>query len=94
MEGIGASAFEGCGALSSIVIPNGVTAICRRAFIGCTGLIAVTLPTSIERIYDLAFGNCTSINNVHYYGPEQLKEGVYISPSNSSLLNAQWHYAT
>lgn len=42
------SAFYGCGGLTSITIPDGVTSIGYMAFAGCTGLTSVTFNGTID----------------------------------------------
>jgi len=47
VTGIGASAFEGCTALTSVTIPTSVTSIGSEAFKGCTALTSVTFKNTI-----------------------------------------------
>ena len=58
---IGAGAFAGDAAITSIVIPEGVVEIESGAFSGCASLEEVTLPTSLERIGDGAFAGCEAL---------------------------------
>ena len=57
-------AFEHCGKLTSITIPNSVTQIGNRAFYGCTGLTSVTIPNSVTSIGEYAFCGCTGLTSV------------------------------
>ena len=65
--------------LTSVVIPNSVTAIRYRAFEGCTNLTSVSLPSSLVSIYIFAFASSgidtltvpSSVTNIH----EQAFEG-------------------
>ena len=50
LQAIGKDAFEGCTALSAIIIPDAVTVIGRDAFHGCTNLSEVTLPGNLTWI--------------------------------------------
>ena len=46
VDGIRGGAFYGCTGLTSISIPNSITAIGNRAFEGCTNLTSVTINNS------------------------------------------------
>ena len=58
------SAFEGCTSLSSVTIPDGVTAIENYTFCGCTGLKSVTIPDSVKNIGGYAFEDCASLTEL------------------------------
>ncbi|MBQ8546603.1 MAG: InlB B-repeat-containing protein [Clostridia bacterium] len=58
------SAFEDCTSLTSITIPDSVTAIGRYAFYDCTSLTSVTIPDSVTYIEYGAFASCTSLTSV------------------------------
>ena len=53
------SAFEGTH-MSSVIVPNGCTAIGSRAFANCANLTSITLPDTITQIADDAFTGCGS----------------------------------
>ena len=55
--------FNGCTALTSIVIPNGMTKIDANAFYNCTSLASVTIPTTVTEINNGAFQNCSSLTS-------------------------------
>ena len=61
---IGESAFSGCTYLTSITLPNELTAIGDSAFNGCTGLENVTLPNGLTTIKDSAFKGCTGLESI------------------------------
>ena len=49
--------------VTSITIPNGVTAIPSSAFRNCSGLTSITIPDSVTSIGDYAFRNCTGLTS-------------------------------
>ena len=60
---IGASAFEGCDALSHIVVPNSVVCVCEEAF-SDSGLSNIDLPDSVTAIGESAFDGCQHLERV------------------------------
>ena len=52
---IGGDAFSGCTNLTSILIPNTVTAIGSMAFNYCTSLTNITIPNTVTTIGDQTF---------------------------------------
>ena len=56
------SAFYGCSALTSIVIPNGVSTI--GSFFKCTSLSSIVIPSSVTTITERAFEQCSSLVSV------------------------------
>ena len=54
-------AFENCSDLTSVTIPNSVTAIERRAFYGCSGLTNIDIPSSVRSIGGFAFYDCSGL---------------------------------
>ena len=56
------SAFEGCTALETIVLPNsGISSIEARAFKGVTSMTQFPLPYSVTKIGESAFEGCTAL---------------------------------
>ena len=49
--------------VTSVTIPDGVTAIPSSAFENCTGLTSVTIPNSVTSIGDFAFRGCTGLTS-------------------------------
>lgn len=52
------STFEYCGAMESIVLPDGITVIEDWNFLECKSMTSVTLPSKITNIMNFAFRDC------------------------------------
>jgi hypothetical protein len=61
---IGYGAFDGCAALTTVAMPEGVTQIDSLAFRNCAGLAAVPIPGSVAVIGPGAFEGCTGLTSV------------------------------
>ncbi len=57
-------AFEGCVKVTSLNLPDSITAIGRRAFKGCVGLERVRIPRKVKCISDSVFSDCASLESV------------------------------
>ena len=57
-------AFYRCTSLTSIIIPESVTAIRGAAFYNCTGLTSITIPNSVTSIGIGAFRYCESLASI------------------------------
>jgi hypothetical protein len=64
VTGIGDSAFNNCGTLTSVEIPDSVTSIGEATFYCCSWLISVEIGDSVTSIGDMAFMGCGSLTNV------------------------------
>lgn len=67
---IGEKAFNNCGYLTSVVIPEGVTSIGMDAFANCDNLTNVVIPEGVTSIGGYAFGACDNLISVQL--PESL----------------------
>jgi uncharacterized repeat protein (TIGR02543 family) len=76
--------FEEFEDLSSIKLPNSVTAIGVGAFAGCTSIGEFTCPYALEIIEDFAFIECTSLKSVTFFY-ELSSIGVYAFDGCASL---------
>ncbi len=63
LTSIPGSAFNGCGRLSSVTIPESVQNIGKNAFYG-TALSSVTIPSSVTGISLDAFDQCENLTNI------------------------------
>ncbi len=61
---IGDDAFDNCGGLTSVTIPNSVTSIGGGAFRYCSGLTSVTIGNSVTSIDGAAFSCCSKLTSV------------------------------
>lgn len=61
MAAIERLAFSGCEALTSIALPDGLTAIGDRAFLDCKSLVLTALPDSVAIIGPQAFMGCANL---------------------------------
>ncbi len=62
---IGDFAFKNCGSLTSVTIPNGVTAIGAEAFYGTT-ITSLDIPSTVATIGDGAFAYCRKLQSVSF----------------------------
>ena len=58
------NAFNGFDKMTSISLPDSLTAIDYQAFSGCSGLTNLTIPSSVTSIGDYAFQNCGGLTNL------------------------------
>lgn len=75
-----------CTGLTSVIIPEGVTAIGKAAFRACTALTSVTIPEGVTTIENNTFMDCSSLTSVII--PEGVTAiGSYAFQSCSSLAS-------
>ena len=85
MTHIAAETFKGCTSLTSITIPEGITAIEAGAFYRCTSLTSVTIPSSITSIEGGTFFSCTSLTSVYFMGSApEIERAVFRTDGESS----------
>ena len=57
-------AFNGCSGLTSVTIPNSVTAIGFSAFRDCSSLTSVTIPKDVTFIAHTVFAGCSGLTSI------------------------------
>lgn len=62
-------AFEDCGQLQKVVLPNTVVRIGDWAFYRCQALETLVVPSSVTTIGDRAFSHCKSLKSLLLVGP-------------------------
>ena len=63
-QSIGDSAFYNCKALTSIVIPQNVTAIEKGTFSDCEAMVSVVIPDGVTSIGENAFYRCMALKSI------------------------------
>lgn len=57
-------AFSKCANITSVTVPNSVTAINDNSFVGCTGLKSIQIPDSVTTLGHSAFNGCTELTGI------------------------------
>lgn len=63
-EVIAESAFEGCGSLTDVAIPESVKTVGKRAFYNCSALAHINIPLGVTDIGSYAFYGCNSLAEI------------------------------
>jgi len=61
---LGSWFFNGCSKLTSVTLPNNITAIDTRAFNNCSSLPSIIIPIGVVSIGDFAFASCSKLNSI------------------------------
>lgn len=86
---IGHDAFNDCGAMESVRLPQNLTELPYRLFYGCGSLKEVVIPKYVKEIGNEVFQGCSSLKNVEI--PKQVTEiGTDVFNGCSSLDSIQW----
>jgi hypothetical protein len=81
---IAENAFDGCGGLTGVTIPEGMTNIGVYAFRNCTRLSSVTIPTSVKTLS--RFNGCSGLTSVIFATPSKVSRiGGWAFTSTYSL---------
>lgn len=89
---IGASAFESCSTIYSVVIPDSVTEIHSEAFAWCYNLTSVTVGSNVTFIGNSAFSGCLKL--VEIYNKSNLSIDCGSSTCGGIALYAKNVYTT
>lgn len=83
-------AFYECIGLTSVTLPEGITAVRASAFRGCSSLASVTLPASLDSLYGFSFAYCSALTDMTLLGttPPVCLANVF---SNTPLSAATLH---
>lgn len=88
LQDISESAFEGCGSMVKVVLPEEVATIGARAFKGCTNLNNVTLHDGIDAIGEEAFAGCANMTSLILPSAlESVATKSYMGCSNLKKVN-------
>ena len=60
---VGEYAFSHCPEVTSVTLPNSITAIDGKAFFGCIGLTGIVIPDSVTYLGERAFEQCTNLTD-------------------------------
>ena len=78
LESIGASAFDTCGKLKAIVLPDSIKTLGGSMFSMCWGLESAVLPSGIKEIPRNTFWYCDALTSVTIYeGVSTIREGAF-----------------
>lgn len=84
---LGAYAFDGCAALTTVQLAGNTTAVSNYMFKGCTSLVSIQLPDTITEIGQHAFENCTSMTQITL--PTELKTIQTSAFQNTGLTSVK-----
>ena len=102
---INAHAFDGCSAMTEVVVPDNVVSIGAGAFENCTALTSVALSRKLTKMGEGVFRGCTSltditwphalasINNNTFYGCSSLRN-ITIPTTVKSIGESAFAYCT
>lgn len=62
---IDTAAFKECTDITSVSLPDSITAIGSYAFVGCTSLESINIPSGVTLIGMCAFSGCTSLTEIY-----------------------------
>lgn len=91
VTGIYQNAFSDNTAITSVVIPEGVTRVCYQAFAGCNALKTVTLPMSVFIVAAKAFETCNALSDVYYNGTAEMYNRIVVGSGNEPFTAASLH---
>lgn len=78
--------FSGCIALTSMILPSGLTSIGEQAFSGCAGLEEIIIPSTVTRIERSAFNGCDMLSELYYSGTAEQWENISVDLDGNGVL--------
>ena len=91
VETIGAFAFDGCGALESLKMHDGIKEIKEYAFKGCNKMQLETIPPLVSNIEAYAFFGCHAITEITFKGtPKIIDAAAFHDCTNLLTINVPW----
>ncbi len=76
-------AFRGCKNLTSVTLPNTITAFGDYQFSGCTSLTSFSIPNSVKEIGEYAFRGCSSLKSISIPNKvTSIGEGAFLNCSS------------
>lgn len=86
---VSAQSFSGCVSLTSLSLPSTLDVIEENAFEYCEGVVTITMHGTLGTVMDGAFLDAGSLRTVYFYGTEQQKDDIDVTPEgNTELLAA------
>lgn len=85
---IGKGAFNWCGELTSVTLPNSITSIGDYAFTDCSALTAINIPNSVTSIGEYAFAGCSALTAINIPSTvTEIKSGALIGCLSLTAIN-------
>lgn len=81
------SCFEGCTALSEVVLSDKLSSISELAFRSCSSLYAVALPKSLKNVGENAFAVCDTLKVVNFAGSENAWTKIGFGEGNEAIAS-------
>ena len=88
------SAFGACSSLSSLTLPDVVTALPAQLVSECAQLVTFVVPPAVTTIGDGCFNKCTSLVNVTYLGNSVFRNSFFEGCSSLSTVTVKCDYAS
>ena len=85
------AAFFDCYEVTSIQLPDGITAIGRLAFYDCVGLTSFTIPATVTSIGEEAFNSCYNLTSITIPATvASIGEAAFYGCSKLTSVTANW----
>ena len=88
VDSIGEEAFNSCGELTSVRLPEGLKNIGRGTFSLCSGLTSLSFPNGLISIGGDAFSNCSGLTSLSFpEGMTEIGDGAFAGCSGLTSLS-------